>query len=311
MRATRIFAFLALVTLFFIADPISSGNFQSAQFSQGTASEVIVGAWLINIEKVDLPANSYTLDFYLWFRFNATEVDPEKFEFINGKPTSVDKIYEEEGYLEYRVRGVFVKTFDFSRFPFETHELTVELEDKKLNMTQLIYDPDTTYSGIDETLNIAGWNVRDFEVNVVEHSYKDEAYSRFVFSVKIERPVLSSFFKSVLPIMVITTISLLAFFISPQNFSQRIGLGVTTLLSATAFHLALLSGIPSTGYLTLADRIMLSIYTIFLFNLAVSVYIMKLVDAKKTDEAARFNKKALKILPLIIMVLAITQFIFF
>ncbi|MEM1575234.1 MAG: hypothetical protein QXF09_03745 [Nitrososphaerota archaeon] len=52
-------------------------------------------------------------------------------------------------------------------------------------------------------------------------------------------------------------------------------------MSATAFHLALLSGIPPIGYLTLADRIMLIIYAIFLYNLSVSVYIMKLVDAKK------------------------------
>jgi len=66
---------------------------------------------------------------------------------------------------------------------------------------------------------------------------------------------------------------------------------VTTLLSATAFHLALLSGIPPVGYLTSADRMMLSIYTIFLYNLSASVYIMRLVDAKKTEEAKNSIRK--------------------
>ena len=178
-----------------------------------------------------------------------------------------------------------------------------------MNATSLVYESDITYSGLDESLNIAGWSINGFGVNVLEHSYLDESYSRFIFSVTIARPILSSFFKSLLPVMVITTISLLSFFISPQNFSQRIGLGVTTLLSATTFHLALLSGIPPTGYLTMADRIMLSIYAIFLYNLAVSVYVMKLVDAKKTDDAARFNRKALKILPLIIVTMAIAQLV--
>jgi len=112
-----------------------------------------------------------------------------------------------------------------------------------------------------------------------------------------------------LPITVITTMSLLAFAISPQNFALRIGLGVTTLMSATAFHLALLSGIPPVGYLTLADRMMLAVYAIFLYNLSASVYIMKLVDAKKTEEAQKFNKKALKILPIIIIALMITQLV--
>ncbi|MCX8205598.1 MAG: hypothetical protein N3H31_08130, partial [Candidatus Nezhaarchaeota archaeon] len=80
--------------------------------------------------------------------------------------------------------------------------------------------------------------------------------------------------------------------------------------SATAFHLTLLSGIPPVGYLTLADRMMLSIYTIFLYNLSTSVYIMRLVDAKKTEEAQKFNGKALKILPILIITLIVIQLFF-
>jgi len=274
-------------------------------------SNVEVGVWLVNVEKVDLASNSYRLDFYLWFRFNSSEVSLESmkdFEFINGAP-SKDLITATEGYLEYRVRGDFIKTFDFSRYQFETHELTVELEHKNLNATYLQLTEDSS-SNIDETASVAGWNLGNFETQVTEHSYGDEAYSRFVFSLSLSRPALSSFIKSVLPIAVITTISLLAFFISPQNFAQRIGLGVTTLLSATAFHLSLIGGIPPTGYLTLADRMMLSVYTIFLYNLSASVYIMRLVDTKKMEQAERFNRKALRILPILIIILIVAQLAF-
>jgi hypothetical protein len=105
-----------------------------------------------------------------------------------------------------------------------------------------------------------------------------------------------------MPIAVITTIALLAFFVSPKNFAQRIGLGVTTLLSATAFHLSLLNGIPPTGYLTFADKMMIFVYGLFLYNLSVSVLIMRYVDTKKEDAAERINKRALGVLPLIILV---------
>ncbi len=277
--------------------------------SSGNPASVRVGVWLVNVEKIDLAASSYRLDFYLWFRFNSSEIgldDVKEFEFVNGYPTKYE-IYssEDQGYLEYRVRGDFIKTFDFSQYPFEAHKLAIELEHKNLNASYLSFEADPT-SNVDKTVNVAGWEIGDFEASVTEHSYDDEAYSRFVFSITLKRPVISSFIKSVLPIAVITTISLLAFVISPQNFAQRIGLGVTTLMSATAFHLALLSGIPPMGYLTLADRMMLAIYAIFLYNLSASVYIMKLVDAKKTEEAQTFNKKALKILPIIIIILTIT-----
>jgi len=281
-----------------------------AESYSSTPSNVEVGVLLVNVEKVDLSASSYRLDFYLWFRFDPSEISLEEvkeFEFVNGFPTKYEvEVDAEHGYLEYRVRGDFIKTFDFSRYPYETHKLTVELEHKNLNASYLIFTADPT-SSIDEEANVAGWEIGEVEATVTEHSYDGDVYSRLVFSILLKRPTLSSFVKSVLPVAVITTISLLAFFISPQNFGQRIGLGVTTLMSAATFHLALLSGIPPVGYLTLADRMMLSVYAIFLYNLSTSVYIMKLVDAKKTEEAQKFNKKALKLLAVLIVALVVIQ----
>jgi len=280
---------------------------------QSSEATIKAGVLLVNVERVDLAASSYRLDFYLWFIFNSSEIgleDVKEFEFTNGFPTRYE-IYanETQGYLEYRVRGDFIRTFDFTRYPYEAHELTVELEHKNLNIYYLIYEADPT-SSVDETVNVAGWEVGNFETDVTEHAYGEEVYSKFLFKITLKRPTLSAFIKSVLPVSVITMISLLAFFISPQNFAQRIGLGVTTLLSATAFHLSLLSGIPPTGYLTLADRMMLSIYTIFLYNLSASVYIMRLVDSKRIEEAQKFNKKALRTLSILIVILVIAQLIF-
>lgn len=303
---------ILLVILMLTFLPMLMTNVKAENTSEDAAN-VKVGVLLINVEKVDLAASSYRLDFYLWFRFNSSEItleDMKEFEFVNGFPTKYE-IYadEEKGYLEYRVRGDFIKTFDFTQYPFEAHKLTIELEHKNLNASYISFQVDPT-SSIDEGVNVAGWNIGKSEALVIEHSYIDEAYSRYVFSISLERPAVSAFIKSVLPISVITMISLLAFFISPQNFAQRIGLGVTTLLSATAFHLTLLSGIPPVGYLTLADRMMLSIYTIFLYNLSTSVYIMRLVDAKKAEDAQKFNRRALKILPILIIALIITQLLF-
>jgi len=71
------------------------------------------------------------------------------------------------------------------------------------------------------------------------------------------------------------------------------------------------NGIPPTGYLTFADRMMIAIYAIFLYNLSVSVYIMRLVDKKRIEDAVEFNKKALRLLPILIVgvitVLIVTQ----
>ncbi|MBT0158567.1 hypothetical protein G4O51_01120 [Candidatus Bathyarchaeota archaeon A05DMB-2] len=280
--------------------------------AQGASApvNVQVGTWLVNVEKVDLSANSYRLDFYLWFRFNPSEISIDEvrnFEFINGAPTKYE-VYANatQGYLEYRVRGDFITSFDFTRYPFESHELSVELEHKSLDASSLVYSEDQE-SAIEPTANVAGWDLGGFQTSNTLHSYGDTTYSRFVFSVNLARPAVSAFIKSVLPIAVITVISLLSFFMAPQNFAQRITLGVTTLLAATTFHLSLLSGIPPTGYLTFADRMMISVYVIFLYNLACSVYIMRLVDLKRVDDAARVKSKALKFLPVLIVAILILQ----
>ncbi|MEM2445220.1 MAG: hypothetical protein QW734_01000 [Candidatus Bathyarchaeia archaeon] len=284
---------------------------QQQTYTSLNRARVYVGVWLVNVEKIDLAASSYRLDFYLWFKFNPAEIDSntvKEFEIVNGAPAKTEIIAQEENRIEYRIRGEFMKTFDFTRYPFETHTLTIELEHKRLNASQLVFETDSE-TAVDETANVAGWEIGGFEQTVVEHSYGNEAYSRYVFSLCLKRPMLSAFVKSVLPISVITTISLLTFFISPQNFGQRIGLAVSTLMAASAFHLSLLSGIPPIGYLTLADRMMISVYAIFLYNLSVSVYIMKLVDAKKAEEAQKFNTRALKVLAILIATLVTIQLV--
>lgn len=102
-----------------------------------------------------------------------------------------------------------------------------------------------------------------------------------------------------MPIAVISAIALLTFLISASNPSQRIGLGVSTLLSATAFHLSLLGGIPPTGEFTIADGIMLSAYLLHFYSLLISVYLMRLKDVEATIRAEKFNKKAIIFLPVI------------
>jgi hypothetical protein len=305
-------AVFALFFLALLAQTVKPANAQTAASVAADSSliKVQVGAWLVNVEKVDLAANSYRLDFYLWFKFDPNQIsveDVKDFEFMNGAPTKYE-VYSNASYLEYRVRGDFITTFDFSNYPFENHDLTVQIEHNNYDSNSLIFmvDPD---SNIEQAANVAGWNLGGFKTGVTEHVYGDKSFSRFYFSVNLARPQVSAFIKTALPISVITTISLLAFFIAPQNFSMRITLAVTTLLAATTFHLSMLNGIPPTGYLTFADRMMISVYAIFLYNLASSVYIMYLVDCKLPEKASAIKSKALRFLPVVIIIMVLLTLI--
>ncbi len=121
----------------------------------------------------------------------------------------------------------------------------------------------------------------------------------------LSRPLISGIIKDVLPLAIITGISLLAFAMAAEDYNNKMALGITTLLSATAFHLSLLSGIPPTGYLTFADRMMIAVYILFLFNIGSAVYLMTLARKNKKEQAKAFNSKTQKLLPILIIILVI------
>lgn len=271
--------------------------------AQEVPSTVKVGVWINDIEKVDVPTQTFTIDFYIWFKYH--EIKPDV-EFLRGTPR-MDLIREEErpteNYIEYRVRGAYVESLDFRNFPLDEHLLTVELEDKEHGASELVFEPDFEESGLDPELSVAGWDVKDFRLDVKEHTYPGENYSRFVFGVTVYRSQVSVVFKNFFPIIIITLISLLTFSISVKNFGQRVAICVTTLMSAVAYHIAALSGLPALGYLTLFDRIMLVVYTLFLYNLLVSVQAMRLVEAGKLKWAEKFETRMQNMIPLFVIVL--------
>ncbi|MCL4430597.1 MAG: hypothetical protein M1167_07570, partial [Chloroflexi bacterium] len=241
--ATAVFGLFFLSLFALVIKPVDAQTTDVTVTSASAPIHVKVGVWLNNVEKVDLAGNSYRLDFYLWFSFDPSQISLDEvrhFEFINGAPTKTE-VDSNSSYLEYRVKGDFITSFDFSQYPFESHQLPVQLEHNNLDITQLVYEPDPA-SNTEPTANVAGWNLGGFQTAVIEHAYGDQSFSRFTFSITIAKPLVSSFIKNVLPISVITAISLLALFIAPQNFTMRITLAVTTLLAATTFHLSMLSG---------------------------------------------------------------------
>ncbi|AFU60335.1 hypothetical protein Ngar_c34200 [Candidatus Nitrososphaera gargensis Ga9.2] len=104
-------------------------------------------------------------------------------------------------------------------------------------------------------------------------------------------------------IIIITTIAMLAFWMSPTNFPPRIGLAASTLLAAVAAHLTAANQLPPIGYLTLIDKLMIVVYALFLNNLISMVMQMRLVDHKQEEKAVKVNAKMRKLMPVIIGVL--------
>lgn len=278
-----------------------------APSSSTEPERLTTGVYLLNIGKVDLQTGSYDLDFYFWLASasnSTTDFTKQKptFDFMNSMNAKIEPSRIEPHYYEVRVKGTFLKNMDFRNYPFDTQQVTVEVEGFETT-DKLVFIPDTAASGYDSLVNVPGWNLGKTEQSVIVHQYPDQSYSRYIFSFDIQRAALSAFLKTIFPVIIITTIAMLAFWMSPTNFPPRIGLAASTLLAAVAAHLAAASQLPPIGYLTLMDKVMIVAYALFLNNLVSMVLQMRLVDHKKEEEAAKVNAKMRKLMPVIIGVI--------
>lgn len=304
---------MMLLLLVSIAD-ITFGRLFTQSFAQGddvissapTIKQYTIGVYLINVGKIDMQIGSYDLDFYYWLASDDKEVDfvqnPPKVDFMNALNARIEPSRIEPNYYEARVKGTFLKNMDFRNYPFDKQEVTVEIEGFE-TIENLTFVPDTAASGFDSLVNVPGWTLGTSRSEVIIHDYPDGSYARYIFTFTIERAPLSSFLKTIFPIIIITTIAMLAFWMSPTNFPPRIGLAASTLLAAVAAHLTAANQLPPIGYLTLIDKLMIVVYALFLNNLLSMVMQMRLVDHKQEEKAVKVNAKMRKLMPVIIGVI--------
>lgn len=268
--------------------------------------QIPVGITLTRIGEIDREVGSYEADFWFWMEIfdGDSPVDftenPPKFDFINAREVKLDAELIEPHFYEVRVRGTFFNEMDFTHYPFEKLNLLIEVEPQTPNdISQWKFVLDPT-SEIDVTAKVPGWKTGAFEISTIEHSYdEDETFSRFTANFIVERSVTGSIVKNILPVSLITGLSLLIFFI-PENFTPRIYLTAPLLLSLVYLHQGALDEIPPVGYMTIFDKIMVINFALFV-NAILSLAIqMKFHAEQKTHLVKRTNSIMRLLIPVII-----------
>jgi hypothetical protein len=223
-------------------------------------------------------------------------------------------------YLIYRIQASMTDAVNLQNYPFDHHDLTIEIEDQDHNEQTLVYSADPE-SRIDPQVKLQGWQLQTSPVNatVISHFYNTtfgdpvqnytETYSRFIISLPIQRPVLSSIAETFLPILLILIVAMISFLIKPTEFGARLGLNVTTLLTAVAFQINLTAGIPQFGFLTLADRLMISLYIILTYSLFMTVSLAAIKSERGARVVRRLNEASALVVPLAMLVLITIDFL--
>jgi hypothetical protein len=279
---------------------------------QAPPAHVKVGVYVLNVGKLDTSTGSFTIDFYLSLDSDQA-VTLDRFEFSNGRATSIDKSVDDPTSKFYRIQAALGDSLNLSRYPFDRHELTVELEDKEQTVNTLVYEVSKPDSGIDPQVQLAGWDISGWDARVDQHYYApwQTIFSKYVFSIQIQRSDLAAVLKTILPALIIVIVGLLSLMLSPDKIIPRLTLNTGAFTGAVLFHLNMTSSLPPLGYLTLGDRFMIFNYLALSLTLVSTLVALHYVDKKQTVNAERIHRIALISVPIFWVVLEALNFLVF
>lgn len=278
---------------------------------------VYVGMYVFHVPELDLSTNSYLVDFYLWFRWQGDDIDPSStFEFMNlvggwdlmkitvytdeaGEP-AIEDLGDGWRYQVFHYQGRFGHPFDIRAYPFDSQALEILIEDTDLVVEDMTYVVDEGTRTLHPGLVIPGWDIEGVEAEVVEQDYPTtfgdprrtvgvDRYSRFRYALRVSRPVLGYAATTLLPIAIVMLITMVMFLIESKYFEGRMGLGITSLISAVALQLTAAGDLPANGYLVLLDHVYNLSYGVIFLSLAESVISVRVYDRGETERARRLD----------------------
>jgi hypothetical protein len=202
-------------------------------------------------------------------------------------------------YQLFHVQGRSGHPFDVHAYPFDEQDIVIEIEDGEHLTDELVYEVDPGSSLLHPTLEIPGWELGTPTPVVVRHPEGNDHYSQFRYRLRVRRPVLGAFVKTIVPIGVVMLITLVMFFIDPKYFEGRLGLGITSLISAVALQLTAAADLPATGYLVLLDHVYNASYLVIFVALLESVISVGIADRGDVVRARRLDFATLFVLMLL------------
>jgi hypothetical protein len=191
----------------------------------------------------------------------------------------------------FRVSGSIVHPLHMPDFPFDSHELTLQI-------MSLVYDVEDVVLTVDEQrtfrrpeLTIPDWRVGQVSAISAQADvpFSNRTVSMYQFRIPVER--LSSYYvyKIVIPLIMIVLMSCGVFWVDPKSLSPQMALAGTSMLTLITFQFTMNDLLPRISYLTQLDKFILSSSVLVFFALVEAVVTGYLASHDKPDFAKRVD----------------------
>jgi hypothetical protein len=289
-----------------------SGTPYKSPFAKPNAEKAVkikVGMLLNSIDDYDVKTGTFIADFFLSFTSEAPmpEISPQ---FPNGRLETTKIIADKPTFKLMRLSGQFKSPADLRKYPYDSQELKIVIEDDTRGIDQMRFTVDKERTHTARGFRAVGWQVSFVEARSLSQSYPDRFenddlyYGRYVFTIGLDRFAASAVFKVYVPAFVIVLISLLGMWVPPRNMEVRSNAGAPMLAGAVLFHFSLMQELPATSYLTRADKLMLGVYASLIVGM-LSTWTMFLVPEEKMELVFRISRYVVPVVTVGVMALAV------
>jgi len=208
-------------------------------------------------------ASNVGINGYVWQRYRKGVHDGIQQGFImpNAKTSTVTKAYTiEDGDSElvrWNFNASIHQNFDYSRYPFDSERVTVDLWHKEFTKNVILIPDLTSYKlmspaakpGLFEDIRIPGWSVGDSSFNYLIESYKTSFglrdfsgltnYPNLYFGFDIRKEITGPFVANMLPMLVVTILLFAILFLGTRDdrYKGRIGFALDVIAACAGFFL--------------------------------------------------------------------------
>jgi len=297
--------------------------FTSDTFAETTYPDTVnVGIYVTSVHDVDFRQKEYSINLWLWLKYKRPE-----FDFMKNLEVPMAKTFEksyatvdtlEDGriYMLMKLQCVMKGTWKINDFPFDRQRLRFAIENSMYDASEMVFSCDTVGNHYGKFFLMAwekdSFNIRT-EIKEYETAFGDpdlakphSEYSSYKVTIVVHRDSWELFFKLFIGMYISFLISLVCFYIHPDNMDSRLALSVGSLFAVIGNKYIIDSTLPESNTFTLVDTLHgLTLFYIFLV-IASSVYTLKLIKVDNNEiKARRYNRITGRVLLLLYLILNI------
>jgi hypothetical protein len=214
--------------------------------------------------------------------------------------------------LARRVTGDLTTTLDLREFPFDVHELPIQITAAADDVTFEV----TKATHVQDRVDPPGWSIGEIVGRTgssrgvsLQDPRKLASYPNYVYAIQAERVSSSYLRRAVAPLFLIVAMSFSVSWIDRREKGPRFGIASTSMLTIVAFQFSLQRVLPPVAYLTRLDDFVMGCLVLVFLAFVQAIVTSSVVAADTAPGPSRIDRVARWLAPLAFLALTAYAFL--